>query len=355
VVLTDLVVAPIYECYNSAMRVSELGEFGLIDLLAKMVYRTQDKQIPAWQKLIIGIGDDAAGWHGDASTQLATVDSFIQDVHFSLDITPWKELGWKALAINLSDIAAMGGVPKYALVSLALPDDTEVDDVTDLYQGMIEMAQQFGVAIVGGNISSSPIVAINITVLGSAKNKGRHILTRSGAKVGDKVAVTGYLGTASAGWEILTKGLQFDPEATAFLKRASLHPYPRIAEGQLLVDAGVKTAIDISDGLVSDLNQICKASQVSARIEVDRLPIQPTVRANFGDRALELALSGGEDYELLFTASTEVIDKIKARAPCPITVIGEILADKADKITLVDSKGNPFIISKKGWEHFISR
>jgi thiamine-monophosphate kinase len=337
------------------MKVSELGEFGLIDLLAKMVYRAQDKQIAPYQQLIIGIGDDAAAWHGDASTQLATVDSFIQDVHFSLDITPWKELGWKALAINLSDIAAMGGVPKYALVSLALPDHTEVDDVTAFYQGMIELAQQFGVAIVGGDTSSSPLVAINITVLGSAKNNGKHILTRSGAKAGDKVAVTGYLGAASAGWEMLTKGLQFDPEATAYLKRAFLHPYPRIAEGQLLVDHGVKTAIDISDGLVSDLNQICKVSQVSARIEVDRVPIQPTVKANFGDRALELALSGGEDYELLFTASTEGIDKIKARAPCPITVIGEIVADKAGKITLVDSQGNPFIISRKGWEHFISR
>jgi thiamine-monophosphate kinase len=337
------------------MKVSELGEFGLIDLLAKMVNRAQGKQIPPSQQPIIGIGDDAAAWHGNALTQLATVDSFIQDVHFSLAITPWKELGWKALAINLSDIAAMGGVPKYALISLALPNHTEVDDVTALYQGMIELAQQFGVAIVGGDTSSSPLVAINITVFGSARNKDKPTLTRSGAKVSDKIAVTGYLGAATAGWEMLAKGLQFDPEATACLKRAFLHPYPRIAEGQLLVDQGVKTAIDISDGLISDLNHICKASQVSARIEVDRVPIQPTVKANFSDRALELALSGGEDYELLFTASTEVIDKISATAPCPVTVIGEIVADKASKITLVDSNGNPFNLSKRGWEHFTSR
>ena len=332
------------------MKVSELGEFGLIDLLAKMV----QEQMALPKPLILGIGDDATAWHGDASTQLATVDSLIQDVHFSLDMTPWKELGWKALAINLSDIAAMGGIPKYALVSLALPDHTEVDDVTTLYQGMIELAQQFGVAIVGGNTSSSPIVAINITVLGSAGNQDK-LLTRSGAKAGDRVAVTGYLGAATAGWEMLTTGLQFDPEATTSLKRAFLHPYPRIAEGQLLVDAGVKTAIDISDGLVSDLSHVCKASQVGARIEVDRVPVQPAVKANFGDRALELALSGGEDYELLFTGSTEAIDKVRTKAPCPITVIGEILADKAGKITLVDSQGKPFILSKKGWEHFTSR
>jgi thiamine-monophosphate kinase len=195
------------------MKVSELGEFGLIDLLAKMVYRAQNKQIAPWQQLIIGIGDDAAAWHGDASIQLATVDSFIQDVHFSLGITPWNELGWKALAINLSDIAAMGGVPRYALVSLTLPDHTEVDDVTALYQGMIELAQQFGVAIVGGDTSSAPLVAINITILGSARSQDGHILTRSAAQAGEKVAVTGYLGAATAGWEMLTKQLQFDPEA----------------------------------------------------------------------------------------------------------------------------------------------
>jgi len=337
------------------MKVSELGEFGLIDLLAKMVHSAQAKQIAPSQQLILGIGDDAAAWHSDAPTQLATVDSFIQDVHFSLAITPWNELGWKALAINLSDIAAMGGVPRYALVSLALPAHTEVDDVTTLYRGMIELAQQFGVAIVGGDTSSAPLVTITTTIFGSARNQDKHILTRSAARVSDKVAVTGYLGTAVAGWEMLTKQLQFDPETTACLQRSFLHPSPRIAEGQLLIDQGVKTAIDISDGLVSDLNHICQASQVGARIEVNRVPIQPAVTANFGDRALELALSGGEDYELLFTASTEVIDNITAIAHCPITVIGEIVADRVGEVILVDSKGNPVNLRSKGWEHFSSK
>jgi len=331
------------------MKVSELGEFGLIDLLAKMAYSARDKH------LIIGIGDDAAAWHGDASTQLATVDSFIQDVHFSLAIASWNELGWKALAANLSDIAAMGGVPRYALVSLALPGHTEVEDVTALYKGMIELAQQSGVTIVGGDTSSAPLVAITVTVLGSTRSQDERILTRSAAKLGEKVAVTGYLGGAAAGSDMLTKKLQFDPEVTASLKGAFLRPYPRIAEGQLMVEQGVKTAIDISDGLISDLKQICKASQVSARIEVDRVPIQPAVKANYGDRALELALSGGEDYELLFTASAEVIDKVRTAASCPITVIGEIIADKPGEVTLVDSKGNPFNLRKAGWEHFATR
>jgi len=337
------------------MKVSELGEFGLIDLLAKMVNSSPVNQTASRQQLITGIGDDAAAWYGDGSTQLATIDSFIQDVHFSLGVASWEDLGWKALAANLSDIAAMGGIPRYALVSLALPGYTEVDDVTALYKGMIELAQEFGVAIIGGDTSSAPVVAITITILGSTRKRDKNMLTRSAAEPGEKVAVTGELGAAAAGLEMLNKQLQFNPEATTCLKNAYLHPYPRIAEGQLLVDQGVKTAIDISDGLISDLNHICKASQVSARIEIDRVPIQPTVKANFGDKSLELALSGGEDYELLFTASAKIINKVRRAASCPITVIGEIVADRIGGVTLIDRKGNPFNLGTTGWEHFTTR
>jgi thiamine-monophosphate kinase len=248
----------------------------------------------------------------------------------------------------------MGGMPRHALVSLALPDYTEIDDITALYQGMIELARQFNVSIVGGDTSSAPLVLITITVLGSI-SQDNPVLIRSGAKPGEKVAVTGYLGTAAAGWEMLTKQLRFNSEATACLKEAFLHPYPRITEGQLLVEQGVKTAIDISDGLISDMNHICKASQVSARIDVECMPILPTVKAHFEDKAHELALSGGEDYELLFTGSTEAIDKVKTMASCPITVIGEITTAQPSQVTVVDEKGKPVKLSKTGWEHFTAR
>jgi thiamine-monophosphate kinase len=326
------------------MKVSELGEFGLIDLLTKMAGGEKD------ERLLVGIGDDAAAWRGDESIQLATVDSFIQDVHFPSSLAPWKDLGWKALAANLSDIAAMGGTPRYALVSLALPDNTEVDDVTALYSGMLELGREYGVAIIGGDISRAPIVVITITILGSSQKK--QVLTRSAARPGELVAVTGELGAAAAGLEMLKQKLKFDPQATAFLRNAFLHPNPRIAEGQLLADQGVKTAIDISDGLIADLGQICKASQVGARIEVERVPIEPMVKARFGEKSAELALSGGEDYELLFAAGAEVIDKVKRAAPCPITTIGEIVAGKG--VTTVDRQGNPLVV-KGGWEHFITR
>ena len=338
----------------SAVKVSELGEFGLIDRLAKIVDRSAGKQASG-QRLIVGIGDDAAAWRGDTSIQLATVDSFIQDIDFSLDIATWEELGWKALAASTSDIAAMGGEPRYALVSLALPGHTEVEDVIALYRGMVALADELGMVIVGGDTSSAAIVAIAITVLGSAKNGENHILIRSGAQPGEKIAVTGYLGTAAAGLEMLRGKLQFDPESANELRKAFLHPYPRIAEGQQLVAQGVKTAIDISDGLISDLNHICRLSRVGARVEIDRVPVAPQVKANFGSRALEIALAGGEDFELLFTASAETIDKVKTAVSCPVTVIGEIIADEVGKVTPIDRQGNPFRLGKAGWEHFKTR
>ncbi len=337
-------------CYNFLMKVSELGEFGLIDLLARMISDSEDNQTKPHQKLIVGIGDDAAAWHSDTSTQLATVDSMIQDVHFSLSTISWKELGWKSLAINLSDIAAMGGVPEYALVSLALPEDTEVEDVAALYEGMIELGQQFQVAIVGGDTCESPVVSITVSVLGGRPDK--NILRRSNARPGDSIAVTGYLGSASAGLEMLSGKSHFSPEASAYLRDAFHRPLPRIVEGQLLVKKGLTTAIDISDGLLSDLRHICQASNVSARVEADRLPIHNTVRDNFGERALELALGGGEDYELLFTGTEKAIGSVKAEAPCPVNVIGEITAGQPGEISLFDNKGNPVSVRETGWEHF---
>lgn len=335
----------------SDVKVAELGEFGLVDLIAKTINSAPENK--ASRQLVCGIGDDAAAWKGDDSTQLATVDSLLQNVHFTLEITPWKELGWKALAINLSDIAAMGGIPRYALVALAIPGHTEVDDVMALYQGMIELAQKSGVAIVGGDTDNAPTVSITVTVFGSAK--GKHLLMRSTAKPGEQIAVTGFLGAAAAGFEMLTKKLPFDAETAAALRQAFLKPEPRIAEGELLVKQGIRTAIDVSDGLVSDLKQIGKASKVGARIEVERVPIHPAVKANFGERAIELALSGGEDYELLFTGSAETIARVKKAASCPITVIGEITTAKAGEVTLVDNKGNALNIGKTGWEHFITK
>jgi thiamine-monophosphate kinase len=331
------------------MKVSELGEFGLIDLLASMISDSRINQFTPDQ-LIIGIGDDAAAWRSDASIQLATVDTMIQDVHFSLETITWRELGWKSLAINLSDIAAMGGVPQYALIALALPEDTEVEAVTRLYEGMIELARQFKVGIVGGNVSRSPVISITVTILGNSPNN--KILRRASARPGDTIAVTGYPGSAAAGLEMLRKKLEITTPARQYLRDAFLHPLPRLTEGQELAKHGVSAGIDISDGLLADLHHICEASQVSARLDISRLPIHPAARENFGEGAIELALSGGEDYELLFTARTEVIERVKADIQYPVTSIGKITAGLPGNIDLFDAKGNPVKHDKTGWTHF---
>ena len=209
------------------------------------------------------------------------------------------------------------GFPRYALVSLGLPGNTEVEDVIDLYRGMFDIAGKFGLAIVGGDTVSSPFVFVSVTVIGSAGDKKRDMLRRSAAKPGDKIAVTNSLGASAAGLEMLRKNLKFNPKYARQLRQAHLMPNPRVNEGQLLVEKGVKCGMDISDGLIGDLAHICTESKVGAQINVDLVPVSPAVKACFGERALEMALTGGEDYELLFTASPPVMNKVKKAMPVP--------------------------------------
>jgi thiamine-monophosphate kinase len=330
------------------VKVKELGEFGLIDRLNKMIADAGPNK--ASRDLILGIGDDAAAWQGDSAIQLATVDTMVEGIHFSLDTTDWREVGWKSLAINLSDIAAMGGLPRYALVALALPDSIEVASVSSLYKGMIDCAKTYKVATVGGNISKAPQVSVTITVIGSAPDN--KILRRSTAKAGELIAVTGYAGSAAAGLEMLKKKLKFKAGDAEYLRSSFLHPTPRITEGRLLIKNGITAAIDTSDGLLADLRHICEASKVGAKVNVDLVPVHDVVKVSFKEKALELALGGGEDYELLFTGNTEVVNRVKKAARCPVTVIGEIIGDKAGKIDLIDNNNRPVKIQKLGWTHF---
>jgi thiamine-monophosphate kinase len=280
---------------------------------------------------------------------LATTDAMVEGVHFTRG-TPWWELGWKALAVNLSDLAAMGGMPGYALVNLSLPGVTEVDDVAQLYRGMAGLANQHKVAIVGGNITSAPVVMIAITVIGRGLKEG--LLRRSAAVPGDRIAVTGYLGSSAAGLKMLTGNLKLAPETAASLKKAHLQPQPRIPEGQVLVRRGVRAAIDISDGLIADLGHICEASKVGATLRVNAVPIHPLMKEAFGKDALRMALAGGEDYELLFTASERIIDDVKASlgTGCTVTMIGEITGGAG--VVLLGEDGKPYHIDNQGWDHF---
>jgi thiamine-monophosphate kinase len=332
------------------MKLSELGEFGLINLIRNSGARYENSGRTPWQEVLVSIGDDAAAWQSGNHIQLATTDTLVQDVHFNLDIVSWEELGWKALAVNLSDIAAMGGIPKYALLSLALPSDLEVEDISKFINSMLYMAKEFGVAIVGGNVATAPNVVITVTIIGCSK--GKAILKRSTASSGEQIAVTGYLGLSAAGLEMLKGKTISDPEVSNILRRAHFKPMPRIKEGQILIEQGVKTAIDISDGLIADLDHICESSKVNAKVRIEQVPVHPVVKANFPNYQ-ELALCGGEDYELLFTADEATVVRAKQALNCPMAIIGDMTKEKLPtRVTIVDNKGNIIPYKKGGWEHF---
>ena len=340
------------KCYNFAMKVSEIGEFGLISRLADFIKIAIDKRWASWRQLTIGIGDDAAVWKPRNPYQIATVDSLVENVHFSFKYTTWRELGWKSIAVNLSDIAAMGGVPMYALISLGLPEGTDVRNVDDLYGGMVEMTDRFAVSIIGGDTVSSPFVFVSVTIMGCASNERGDFLRRSAAQPGDVVAVTNSLGASAAGLAMLSRGLEFPVNATAALRRAHLQPMPRIAEGQELLATGIKAGMDISDGLVGDLTHICEMSKVGARLNVDLVPVSRTATTCFGSQALQFALNGGEDYELLFTAPAKIVRHVQRVLDCVVTPVGEITAAHPGKVELVDAAGRAVDLRKAGWDHF---
>jgi thiamine-monophosphate kinase len=331
------------------MILAELGEFGLIDLIRSSA-ECEDLARTPWQKVLVGIGDDAAAWQSNNRIHLATTDTLVQGVHFDLGVISWEELGWKALAVNLSDIAAMGGIPKYTLLSLALPPELKVEDISKFINSMVHLAREFDTAIVGGNVARAPNIVITLTIIGYSK--GKTLLKRSTSAPGQQIAVTGYLGSSAAGLEMLRGKTISDPGARDILRQAHCKPAPRVKEGQVLVERGVRTAIDISDGLIADLDHICESSKVNAKVNVEQVPVHPVVMAHFPNYR-DLALCGGEDYELLFTADEATIARAKRALSCPVTVIGNITDQKlATRVTLVDNEANIVPYKKGGWDHF---
>ncbi len=335
------------------MKIDQLGEFGLIDRI--------HHSLPAPSKdVIVGIGDDVAVLRSNGDhVWLATCDIQMEGAHFlRTDIAP-RDLGVKALAINLSDIAATGGTPHYALVSLGLPNDLEVEFVDELYAGMRSEAEQFGVDIVGGNISRSRLgLFIDIFLLGEAPRE--NILLRSGARVGDQILVTGSLGDAAAGVALVLDPTLSTSESYATLVRKRYHlPTPRVREGQAIAAMHLANSmLDISDGLAGDLAHICEQSQVGARIVADKLPVSPEnralARAVHGDD-FHFALYGGEDYELLFTASAAnaatLAERITNETGTLVSIIGEILPHSEGSQLILEDK-NVIPLEARGWDHF---
>ncbi len=334
------------------MQIRDLGEFGLIERLNGMVTqgrRGPDNGAAHGFRLLVDTGDDTAAWAAAPATELFTTDTVVEGIHFTRQTTPWPDLGWKSLASNISDIAAMGGLPLYALITLGLPPETEVADIEDLYRGMLEIGEEYGVAIIGGDMVGSPVAFITVALTGVRSGPP---MLRTNAKVGDKVAVTGFVGSSGGGLKLMLEGREASGKSAERLREAHRRPWPAVAEGQLLSQAGVLTAMDVSDGLADDLSKLCLASGVAARIFADDVPIHPTLREVFPEDCLDLALNGGEDYLLLFTAPGEVMREVIPALPEGAAVVGEIAEGEPGNITLVEADGAETAIGRAGWDHF---
>jgi thiamine-monophosphate kinase len=323
-----------------AMKLSDVGEFGLIERLAGLLGEPGDGEVWA--------GDDTAVLRAPAGTILFTADLLVEGVHFDRGLTGPDDLGWKAIAVNASDVAAMGGTPRRALVSLGLPSTVEVEWLESLYGGMRACCDAFDMAVAGGDISRCPSLVISVALLGNPA--GRLVVPRSGARVGDAVCVTGVLGASAAGLELLRAG-RYDPASD--LVRAHRRPVPRVREAEVLRRHLPTAMIDVSDGFAADLGHICEASGVGAVVEAGRLPVFDASGAELSRPPLDLALSGGEDYELCFTIPSDragaAAAAVREATGTPVTVVGEIV--EADRGRRLVRDGVEAALEAAGWDH----
>jgi thiamine-monophosphate kinase len=335
------------------VNLADLGEFGLIERLAGKLAASGAQ--PAAGAVDFAIGDDASLLRLPPGTQLVTtIDALIEGIHFRRDWSLPEDLGWKALAVNVSDLGAMGARPLAALISVALPPDVPVEWIDRLYRGLAECAKHYGCPLVGGDTVRAPQhLALSVTALGSVPI-GKAV-RRAGARVGDLLGVTGTLGESGAGLELLQRSAT-RKEAYASLYRWHLRPQPPVSAGAALAEAALPTAMmDLSDGLGSDLRHLTRASGVGATLEAARLPLSDATRQaarELGVDPIRWALFGGEDYQLLFTIPPDRLAEADATlAPLGIasTVIGEITPGNL-QLRLPD--GTTRDLRPEGFHHF---
>lgn len=325
----------------------DIGEFGLIEKITNWMGNHRPE-------VIRGIGDDVAVIEMGKKALLLTTDILIEDIHFERSWTDPYRLGKKALAVNLSDIAAMGGTPKYFLITVGLPKTLPLSFVALFYRGLKEMARRHQVDLVGGDTSLSQKITVNICLIGEGEKE--NLLFRSGAKVGDDLYVSGTLGDAALGLKILQD--KRNPKKPKGLIEKHLSPTPRVDLGHALGKKQIASAmIDVSDGLVSDTFHILEESKVGARIWGDHIPLSNLFRrwvSGYSGDPYQIALSGGEDYELLFTASPKqktAIQSLSRSLNVPITHVGKILPPK-DGLQLIGKGGKEVALNQLGFDHF---
>lgn len=318
------------------MKINSIGgEFALIE-------RIKNKINLYSKDVIVGIGDDSAVLKYDKNNYLLfTTDMLVENDHFSLKYSAPEQIGMKAVVQNVSDIAAMGGIPKFAVISLALPNDIDAEFVDKLYDGINQKSKRYKIDIVGGNITHSRDIVINVALIGFVEK--RHLALRSNAKVNDLIFCSGDVGKSTAGLELLRNNL----EGSSIKKH--LEPECRLDLARKLVKVGINSMIDISDGVASEVRHICNQSNVGAIIYADKIPISKDTiidAKKLNKSAVDFALYGGEDFELVFTAPKNKLQQLKKY---DVTVIGEIV-DKKQGIKLI--KNNKTLKLESGFDHF---
>jgi len=331
------------------MKLNEIGEFGFIDRISKKLMKYNNN-------LVIGIGDDCSVFKlKEDSYGLITTDLLIENVHFLLNkITP-EDLGYKSLAVNLSDIAAMGGTPVDAYISIAVPENITVEYLDKFYKSIANLSEKYKINIAGGDTThSKKDLVISITVFGTSNKP----VLRKGANIGDKIYLTGYVGDSPAGLFIMLNDFHTDRKTEEYLIKAHNRPEPMVNEGKFLASSNsITSMIDLSDGIASDLNHICKYSRTGAVLFENMIPLSTEFQEFLKYTSQEnfiLSLTGGEDYQLLFTVNpgkSDLLEKeFENKFKKKIYYIGEIV--EGSKIFLEQENGKKRILTKRGYDHF---
>ena len=342
---------------SSFTSVSEIGEFGLIAHLRGVL-----GEAGAGADIVSGIADDAAVYRiGEGRVHVVTTDALIEGTHFDRSFMPMEHLGFKAMAVNVSDIAAMNARPRYATLTLGLPQNVSVEMVGQLYEGMRRACRAYDLRVVGGDTTSARQLTLSVTVIGEAREED--VVYRKGAQVGDVLCVTGDLGAAYAGLKVLAEqrralqeqGDDYAPEVGEFsyVIQRQLAPQAQLSTVKTWAERGVRphALIDISDGLASEVHHLCEASHVGALVRGAALPIAPETRSaadHFAEDVDVYALFGGEDYELLFALPEDDLDRLD---PESFVAMGEV-TDAEQGVHLQTPEGETVRLEPGGYQHF---
>ncbi len=327
-----------------------LGEFSLVDRIVARLGAAVASDI------LVPPGDDAAAWHvHEGCAAIATIDMLTEGNHWRTDTMTFVDVGWRAVAANVSDLASMGATPDYLLIGLALGPQVTIEEVDDLAEGMSLACLAHHVRIAGGDIIRSMATTISIAAYGHSLplSEGQQpLMRRNQAKLGDRVAVSGSVGTSAAGLTIIETG-RADEGGVETLLQAHRRPVARTALGQEAVQSGVACAMDISDGLLQDLGHIARASNVGIEIAAASLPVDPAAMRLLGtEHALDLALGGGEDFELVLTAPADTLKRLDRRADTsvPVTLIGRVVDEHPGEVIVWDEDGQEYEPPRRGWD-----